>query len=100
MRRIGILLVLPAALIAAGVWTYQLYFGQLNDMIAVQRCALAVEEERRVTLHLPPAVQCRDYWGEPVAYFVRDGTYVLVSAGSDRQMDADYGSLAPSDIRE
>jgi hypothetical protein len=87
-----------AVFIAAGVWSYNLYMAQLNNTIALHRCVLEIEQEKRVTGKLPPSVDCSDYWGEQVAYFVRDGTYVLVSAGSDRQMDANYSALKPADI--
>jgi hypothetical protein len=93
-----LLSVMSAAFIAAGIWTYELYFGQLNNTIALQRCVREIEEESRATGNLPPSVHCSDYWGEQVAYFVRDGTYVLVSAGSDRQADANYRGLKPADI--
>lgn len=95
-----LLLVTLAPFIAAGVWIYELYMGQLNNMIALQRCVLEIEQQKRETGHLPPSVLCNDYWGQQVAYSVRDGTYVLVSAGSDREMDANYGALKPSDIPE
>jgi hypothetical protein len=95
-----LLSVISVAFIGAGVWTYKLYIGQLNNTIALQRCVLEIEQEKRLTGRLPPSVRCRDYWGEQVAYLVRDGAYVLVGAGSDRQLDADYGALNPADILE
>ena len=86
------------AFIAASFWVYRLYMAQLNNAIALQRCVVEIEQEQRVTGHLPRSVDCIDYWGAPIAYVVRDGTYVLVSAGADRQPDANYGTVEPADI--
>ena len=86
------------ALIAAGVWTYKLYMAQLNNAIALQRCALEIEQEQRDTGRLPRSVNCIDHYGAPTAYVVRDGTYVLVSAGADGQPDANYSAVEPADI--
>jgi hypothetical protein len=93
-----VLLVTSVAFIAAGVWVYELYMGQLNNTIALQRCVLKIEQKKRETGDLPPSIHCSDYWGEEVAYFVRDETYVLVSAGSDRQMEANYAAFKPASI--
>jgi len=59
---------------------------------------MQIEAEKRVTGSLPSSIHCSDHWGGPVAYFVRDGTYLLLSAGSDEQTEADYGSLQLSEI--
>lgn len=91
-------LVMSAALIAAGVWIYDLYMGQLNNTIALQQCVRGIEQEKRVTGNHPPSVRCSDYWGGDVAYFVRNGTYILASAGSDRQTEMNYGAFRPADI--
>jgi hypothetical protein len=89
---------MSAALVAAGIWSYDLYMGQLNNMSALQRCVLEIEQERREKESLPVSVHCGDFWGAPVTYVVRNETYVLVSAGSDGQMEADYSSFEPADI--
>jgi hypothetical protein len=86
------------ALIAAGFWAYQLYMAQLNNTIALQRCVLEIKQEQRVTGLLPRSVDCIDHWGAPISYVVRDGTYVLVSAGADGQPDANYRTVEPADI--
>ena len=98
MKLRWVLLVTLAAFVAAGVWVYQLYFRQLNDSLALQRCVLQIEQEKRATGSLPSSMHCSDYWGGPVTYLVRDGTYLLVSAGSDGQVEANYGSVRLSDI--
>ena len=98
MKLRRVLLVTSAAFMVAGVWAYQLIYGQLNNSLALQLCAMQIEAEKRVTGSLPSSVHCFDHWGGPVAYFVRDGTYVLVSAGSDGQAEANYGSFKPSNI--
>ncbi len=87
-----------AALIAAGVWTYEVSMAQLNNAITLQRCVLEIEQEQRLTGRLPRAVNCIDYWGAPIAYVVRDGTYLLVSAGADGQPDVNYGAIDPANI--
>jgi hypothetical protein len=71
---------------------------QLNNAIVLQRCAGDIERETLATGDFPRLARCSDYWGEQVGYFVRDGTFVLVSAGADRQMDARYHLLKPVDI--
>lgn len=86
------------ALIAAGVWTYKLYMAQLNNAIALQRCVLEIEHEQRDTGRLPRSVNCVDHYEAPVAYVVRDGTYLLVSAGPDGQPDANWSALDPADL--
>jgi hypothetical protein len=86
------------ALIAAGVWAYEVYMAQLNNAITLQRCVLKIEQEQRVTGRLPRSMNCIDYWGAPIAYVVLGGTYVLVSAGADGQADANYGAVDPADI--
>jgi hypothetical protein len=86
------------AVIAAGVWTYKIYMAQLNNVIALQRCALEIEREQRNTGRLPRSVNCIDHYGGPIAYVVRDGTYVLVSAGADGQPDANYSAVDPAHI--
>jgi hypothetical protein len=88
----------PAVLIAAGVWTYEVPMAQLNNAITLQRCVLEIEHEQRLTGRLPHSVTCIDYWGAPIAYVVRDGTYLLVSAGADGQPDVNYGASAPANI--
>jgi hypothetical protein len=93
-----LLSVAAVAFIVAAVWIYELYVAQLNNAIALQRCVLVVESERRVTGRLPPSASCIDFWGAPIAYVVRDETYVLISAGADGQPDANYGALEPADI--
>jgi hypothetical protein len=57
-----------------------------------------VERQQRDTGRLPRSVNCIDHYGAPIAYDVRDGTYVLVSAGTDGQPDANYGAVDPADI--
>lgn len=74
-----------AALIVPGVWTYEVSMAQLNNATTLQRCVREIEQEQRVTGGFPHSVKCIDYWGAPVAYVVRDGTYLLVSAGADGQ---------------
>lgn len=86
------------ALIAAGVWSYKLHMAQLNDAIALERCVLEIEREQRDTGRLPRSVNCFDHYGAPIAYVVRDGTYVLISAGSDGLPDASYSAVDPTDI--
>ena len=90
--------VAAVALIAAGVGTYKLYMAQLNNAIALQRCALEIEREQRDTGRLPRSANCVDHYGAPIAYVVRDGTYVLVSAAADGQLDADYSAVDPAGI--
>ena len=99
MKLRRLLLVTLAAFLAVFVWGYQLIYGQLNNSLALQLCVMRIEKEKRVTGNLPSSVDCLDHWGGPVAYVVRDGTYVLVSAGSDGVADdANYASMKPSDI--
>jgi hypothetical protein len=98
MKLRKVLSVGSVALIGAGFWAYQLYMAQLTNAIALQRCVLEIEREQRVTGRLPRSVDCIDYWGAPIAYVVREGSYMLVSAGADGQLDANYGSLEPADI--
>jgi len=86
------------ALIAAGVWMYELSMAQLNNAIALQRCVLEIEREQRDTGRLPPSVNCMDHYGAPLTYVVGTGTYVLVSAGADGQLDANYNGVEPADI--
>lgn len=86
------------AVIAASVWTYTLYMAQLNNAIALQRCVLEIEQEQRDSGRLPRSVNCVDHYDAPIAYVVRGGTYVLVSAGSDGQPDANYSAVEPADI--
>ena len=87
-----------AALVAAGVWTYRLSMAQLNNAITLQRCVLEIEQEQRLTGSLPHSVNCIDYWGAPIAYVVRNGTYLLVSAGADGQPDMNYGAVDAANI--
>jgi hypothetical protein len=98
MRVRWLLVLMSAGLIAAGAWGYDIYMGQLNNMIALQSCVQQIEQERREKGSLPVSSDCADFWGRPVTYSVRSGTYVLVSAGSDGQMEANYGSFEPGDI--
>lgn len=99
MKLRWLLLVTLAAFMAAVVWGYQLYSGQLNNSLALQLCVMKIEKKQRATGSLPSSVDCTDHWGHPVEYVVRDGTYVLVSAGSDGVAeDANYGSMKPSEI--
>jgi hypothetical protein len=86
------------ALIAAGIWIYELYMAQLNNALALQRCVLEIEREQRGTGRLPLSVNCMDHYGAPIAYMVRARTYVLVSAGADGQLDANYNAVEPADI--
>jgi len=86
------------ALVAASVWTYKLAMEQLNNAITLQRCVLEIEQEQRLTGSLPHSVNCIDYWGAPTAYVVRNGTYLLVSTGTDGQPDMNYEAVDSADI--
>lgn len=98
MKRSVLLSVGTVALIATAVWTYNVYMAQLNNAIALQHCVREIEREQRDTGRLPRSVNCIDHYGAPIAYVVRDGTYLLVSAGAEGQPDADYSAVHPSDI--
>jgi hypothetical protein len=84
--------------VAATAWVYEAYMAQLNNTIALQRCVREIEKEKTSIGKLPQSVHCVDYWGQQLEYFVRDETYVLVSAGRDGRMDAQYGGLSPAHI--
>lgn len=45
-------------LVVAFFWAYQIYMAQLNNAIALQRCVLEIERERRFTGRLPRSVDC------------------------------------------
>jgi len=100
MTRVGrlLLLLLAASTLAYGGWLYRVYFKQLNNSIALQRCALELETRREQGSTAPDGVQCRDEWGGLVGFYRHGETYVLVSGGRDREEDIDYDQLAPSTI--
>lgn len=83
-----LLLALAACVVSYGCWLYSVYHGQLNNTIALQRCALSVEAGRARGGGLPGTVQCLDYWGGSVSYYRHGETYVLVSGGRDQKLDA------------
>ena len=96
--KLRILLSVGSVALVVAFGAYQIYMAQLNNAIALQRCVLEIERERRFTGRLPRSVDCVDHWGAPIAYVVRDGTYVLVSAGADGRLEANYAALEPTDI--
>jgi hypothetical protein len=97
LRR-ALLLVLVVCAASCGFWLYSVYYGQLNNTIALQRCALSLEANRARGGGLPSKLQCLDYWGRSVSYYRHGETYVLVSGGRDHQEDAQYEQLAPESI--
>jgi hypothetical protein len=84
----------------AALWSYNVYSTQLNNSIAVQRCALEIERARKLRGALPEEQECVDSWGARISYYRRGETYVLVSGGRHHHEELAYNQLTVSSLPE
>ncbi len=94
----ALLLLFAGGFASYGGWLCYVYFGQINNTIALQRCAVSLEARRDRDGGLPVVIECRDYWEGSVRYYRHLQTYVLVSGGRDQQEDVRYDQLIPTSI--
>jgi len=70
-------------------WLAKSMSEQLNNSVAVQRCASRIQRELLRNGVLPANADCSDYWGSKVWYGTSSGRFVVVSFGRDGIQDVD-----------
>ncbi|MEO6602102.1 MAG: hypothetical protein ABIQ16_19635 [Polyangiaceae bacterium] len=83
------MLVLLLGVVGFVTWLVWSMFEQLNNSVAVQRCALRIQRDLTRNGILPANADCSDYWGSKLWYGASSGRFVVVSFGRDGVQDTD-----------
>jgi hypothetical protein len=83
------LVILVLGVLGFAAWLAWSMFEQLNNSVAVQRCAFRIQRDFRRSGVLPANANCSDYWGNKLWYETSSGRFVVVSFGRDGVQDMD-----------